>query len=1570
MRNLDIIIPVKNEETNIYPLIQRINKSMLDAKIAYKMIFVDDHSTDKTLEVLNLLQESYPIEIYTKKGKPGKAYSILEGAKHSKSEYVVMLDADLQYPPESISEMYFKAQENGVVVANRKGFQASFLRKTVSRIFNFSFGRLLHGFKVDVQSGLKLFRKEILDYIDEKELTPWTLDLALLNTARNLGFKIAGVDITFDKRTGGHSKVNLIKTSAEIGKNALKLKLSKRKTYLIKPVTSDTMAGAGFIHNRKWLKTHTTLKPEHSALEVFHLSQILVILLGVIILEIGIILSPITTLISIIGILSFVYFIDVLFNLYVVLKSLHFPPEITSTAEELTSLKDEGLPIYTILCPLYREAHIVPHFLEAIANLDYPKNKLDVKLLLEEDDQISIDAVKAMSLPKYVSTVIVPESEPKTKPKACNYGLNFAQGEYLVVYDAEDIPEPDQLKKAYLAFKKSKPNIVCLQAKLNYFNPHQNLLTRFFTAEYSLWFDVMLTGLQSIDTVIPLGGTSNHFRTKTLIELEGWDPFNVTEDCDLGVRLFKKGYKTAIIDSITLEEANSNVKNWIRQRSRWLKGYMQTYLVHMRKPVELVRDHGWHAFVFQLIIGARISFMLINPVLWATTFAYFAYYQYTSAFIESLFPSVVFYFAVFSLIAGNFLYIYNYMIGAAKRDHWALMKYVFLVPIYWLMGSVAAVMALYQLIVKPHYWEKTIHGLHLAKQPEIEEKTSDIIISAAVSPTTRPGIGKRLTERLADSIGFRKVYFGASTLVFASLISNFCNFFINAYLGRKLTFEDYGNLNLFTSFLFISTIPLGALSATITQKIAFLYGKYSKDQARGYLDQFVNKSMFTGIGLMLIWLVSIPFLEKFFNTNSTIPFLIFSPVWLIAIIGANFSGFLKGTLSFSKIALVGVIEALIKLSMIILLTESGMSDLVYVAIPVSMTVALVLNSILSGKPSVKKMQISHAKFNLPFYISSLLIGITNIAFLGLDVVLVKHFLSPFEAGQYGLLSLPGKMVFFFGSLLAPLMLPLVARNEGADKKSSRTFVILFGLTVSLTVSAGLGLVLFGPVILPIFFGAKIYSVLDLIPVYIAGIILFTVAQPVISYFQARENHLFVVVGFAASVGQIILLSIFHENLTQIVWIMFLVSAFNFALMGFLHILRNYIWLSERAFLDLFDLVFSPLSDKGKITVSVKEGQKRILIFNWRDIKHKWAGGAESYIHEIAKKCVDAGFQVTVFSGSDGHSPRYEVIDGIQIIRRGGFYMVYFWAALYYMLRLRGKYDVVIDSENGIPFFTPLFVKKPKFLLIHHIHQEVFRNHLPLPLAVLASFLEGKLMPLVYKNQKVITVSQSSKAEIIKLAKDNFKQIEIINPGINISTPSKLTKTANPQVLYLGRLQPYKNIDVAIKAFAQILQKYPNALFAIAGSGESSVKLKKLVSQLQIGHAVHFLGRVNDSEKHKLLTESWVMVQPSMIEGWGMTVIEANACMTPVIASDVNGLRDSIVNGKTGILVAPKNINAFADALLKIISDTKLRRELSEEAFVWSLNFSWDLSKQKFLRLINEEIHPKNYPLLGQEVFAK
>ena len=212
----------------------------------------------------------------------------------------------------------------------------------------------------------------------------------------------------------------------------------------------------------------------------------------------------------------------------------------------------------------------------------------------------------------------MPPSQPQTKPKACNFALRFARGEYLVIYDAEDRPEPDQLRKVVATFRRAPPNTACLQCRLNYFNANENWLTRMFTLDYSLWFDQVLPGLERLNMPIPLGGTSNHFRIDVLRELRAWDPFNVTEDADLGIRLTQKGYRVGVVDSTTFEEASCQAGNWIRQRSRWIKGYMQTLLVHTRRPLHLIRSTGPLGFLgFVFFIGGTVLSGLLNPIFWA-----------------------------------------------------------------------------------------------------------------------------------------------------------------------------------------------------------------------------------------------------------------------------------------------------------------------------------------------------------------------------------------------------------------------------------------------------------------------------------------------------------------------------------------------------------------------------------------------------------------------------------------------------------------------------------------------------------------------------------------------------------------------------------------------------------------------------------------------------------------------------------------------------------------------------------------------------------------------------------------
>jgi cellulose synthase/poly-beta-1,6-N-acetylglucosamine synthase-like glycosyltransferase len=393
-----------------------------------------------------------------------------------------------------------------------------------------------------------------------------------------------------------------------------------------------------------------------------------------------------------------------------------------------------GWPVYTVLLPLYREPAVAAKIVAAMKRLDYPPEKLDIKLLLEEDDQDTIARCRAADLPPYFEMIVVPPSLPKTKPRACNHGLPRARGEFLVIFDAEDRPEPDQLKKAVAAFRAAPGNVVCFQGRLNYYNPDQTLLTKWFTLEYTAWFDLFLPGLTALGAPIPLGGTSNHFRTAALRDLGGWDPFNLTEDCDLGIRLHGAGRRTRMLDSTTWEEATAHLGNWTRQRSRWIKGYIQTHFVHLRSHAKALRRLGVGGYIsFWLTVGGLSLTLLLNPLFWLAGLTYLGLWgagelgvgdgawalRYHDR-VDNL-PwapltawsrwSWYFWYASVGLLAANVLFVGVNLLACARRGLWRLWWVALASPAYWLLISIAAWKGFGQLFSRPFYWERTVHGL-------------------------------------------------------------------------------------------------------------------------------------------------------------------------------------------------------------------------------------------------------------------------------------------------------------------------------------------------------------------------------------------------------------------------------------------------------------------------------------------------------------------------------------------------------------------------------------------------------------------------------------------------------------------------------------------------------------------------------------------------------------------------------------------------------------------------------------------------------------------------------------------
>ena len=461
--------------------------------------------------------------------------------------------------------------------------------------------------------------------------------------------------------------------------------------------------------------------PDRSAVLTLTTKQVVIIVVLITLYLIYFSINPINAVVFLNILVSFLFLFSILFKFTLSLVGARYELYEVITQEEVRSLDENELPIYTILLPVYKEPRVIAKLVESINRMDYPKLKLDVKLLLEEDDLETINAVRDLDFPAVFEPLVVPSEQPKTKPKACDYGLLFARGKYLTIYDAEDIPDADQLKKAVAAFKKLPDEYICVQCALNYYNREENLLTRMFTLEYSYWFDYMLPGLDRLKMPIPLGGTSNHFKKDVLEELAGWDPFNVTEDADLGIRAYAKGYKVAILNSTTYEEANKAIKNWIRQRSRWIKGYMQTYLVHMRHPVELIKKIGLKGFLgFQLFVGGTPFVFLANPILWII---FITWLIAKAEIIKLFFPDWVMYVSTFNLLFGNAIVIYMNMMSVFRRKYYNLLPYALLNPFYWILHSIAAYKALLQLIQNPFYWEKTEHGLsEVFKKEKIQRR--------------------------------------------------------------------------------------------------------------------------------------------------------------------------------------------------------------------------------------------------------------------------------------------------------------------------------------------------------------------------------------------------------------------------------------------------------------------------------------------------------------------------------------------------------------------------------------------------------------------------------------------------------------------------------------------------------------------------------------------------------------------------------------------------------------------------------------------------------------------------------
>lgn len=383
------------------------------------------------------------------------------------------------------------------------------------------------------------------------------------------------------------------------------------------------------------------------------------------------------------------------------------------------------LPTVSILVPLFKEREIAGRLVRRLSRLSYPRELLDICLVVEEDDLLTQETLRRSNLPPWMRQIVVPRGVVKTKPRALNFALDFCKGSIVGVYDAEDAPDSDQIHKIVRRFSARGPEVACLQGKLDFYNAKTNWLSRCFTVEYATWWRLVLPGVERIGFALPLGGTTLFFRRAALEQLGGWDAYNVTEDADLGIRLARHGFRTELVDTVTEEEANCRVWPWIKQRSRWIKGYAMTYGVHMRQPHQLLKDLGWWKFMgFQILFLGSLSQFLLAPILWT----FWAFPLGLPHPLRGVMPTEFLIALGGVFMATEALTITTGIMAVSSAKHGWLRGWVPTLHLYYPLASLAAMKGFIEIVTKPFYWDKTQHGKFDQRdpQPPIRQPSSPV----------------------------------------------------------------------------------------------------------------------------------------------------------------------------------------------------------------------------------------------------------------------------------------------------------------------------------------------------------------------------------------------------------------------------------------------------------------------------------------------------------------------------------------------------------------------------------------------------------------------------------------------------------------------------------------------------------------------------------------------------------------------------------------------------------------------------------------------------------------------------
>ena len=491
--------------------------------------------------------------------------------------------------------------------------------------------------------------------------------------------------------------------------------------------------------------------------------------------------------------------VTTLFLASIALRSLYVIVGLRAAPSKPIPLQDSELPTYTVVVALYREARVASQLCDALAAFDYPADKIQVILACEEHDVETVEACREHARSGWL-VLAVPAGVPQTKPRALNAALEQATGDLITIYDAEDIPDIDQLRLAASGFASGGVDLGSLQARLDVRNETESVISRCFAIDYITLFAAVLPGLAELRQPMPLGGTSTHFRTAVIRELGGWDPWNVTEDCELGIRLATNGYRSDVLESTTMEEAVVTRKAWVNQRSRWVKGYAQTALVMLRRPLVLARELGPLRYSTGLLTVASVPLiLLLQPFAIVLVGVYLVdvIIDGSSKILTPVFPEPLASIALVAFVAGFYFLIFSHMLAVHRSGRSGLVAYSLLIPVYLLLGSVAAWKGCIQLINRPHFWDKTSHGVSTQDGAAAGSLASEAAVDPATPPGSNLGSGSTAVagepaDLGADSELAKRSTFAFDTWLFGLMGVSLLALSASAYLSRSdlLAYSD------------------------------------------------------------------------------------------------------------------------------------------------------------------------------------------------------------------------------------------------------------------------------------------------------------------------------------------------------------------------------------------------------------------------------------------------------------------------------------------------------------------------------------------------------------------------------------------------------------------------------------------------------------------------------------------------------------------------------------------------------------------------------------------------------------